>query len=363
MRVLFALAGAHRVQRGAEVAFQSIAQHMGQAGDDVTVLGSGPAIADRSYRYLRTKVVPRERFERFPSLPPIARTEYAWEELTFVPGVLRHARASHYDVTVACGYPYTNWALRLLRGHPRPKHVFVTQNGDWPARSKDGEFRLFSCDGLICTNPDYYEANRERWPSALIPNGIDTERFRPGSSERDRFGLPGDRPLVLMASALIDTKRVDEAIRVVAGHPDAMLVVAGDGPQRGAIDALAAELLPDRFRRMVVPSTEMPALYRSADAFLHLSLEEAFGNVYIEAAASGLPVVAHRSASTRWILGDDAHLVDTHDRERTVSALTEALAATPRTRCDASVRAVHERFGWEQIADQYRSFLAEVCEG
>ena len=362
MRVLFALAGAHRVQRGAEVAFESIAEHMSRAGDEVTVLGSGPDIPDRSYRYLRTRVVPRERFERFPNIPPIARTEYAWEELTFAPGVLRHVRPSQYDVTISCGYPYTNWALRLRRGHPRPKHVFVTQNGDWPAQSRDGEFRLFSCDGLICTNPDYYEANRARWRSTLIPNGIDIERFRPGRGERARFDLPEDRPLVLMASALIDTKRVDEAIRVVAGHPDAMLVVAGDGPQRDAIDALAAELLPDRFRRLVVPSTEMPALYRCADAFLHLSLEEAFGNVYIEAAASGLPVVAHRSASTCWILGDDAYLVDTLDRERTVSALTEALAV-PHDGPDAHVRAVHERFGWERIAEQYRSFLAEVCDG
>lgn len=362
MRVLFALAGAHRVQRGAEVAFESVAEHMARAGDDVTVLGSGPVIPDRSYRYLPTRVVPRERFEGFPRIPRVARTEYAWEELTFLPGILRHVRPSHYDVTVTCGYPYTNWALRLMRGRRGPKHVFVTQNGDWPARSNDGEFRFFSCDGLVCTNPDYYGANREQWPSALIPNGIDTDRFRPGPDEREGFDLPGDRPLVLMASALIDTKRVDEAIRVVAGHSDAMLVVAGDGPQRGPIDALAAELLPDRFRRMVVPSTQMPALYRSADAFLHLSLEEAFGNVYIEAAASGLPVVAHRSASTLWILGDDAHLVDTRNRDSTLSALTEALAAR-HVGSDARVREVHERFGWERIADQYHAFLTEICAG
>jgi glycosyltransferase involved in cell wall biosynthesis len=360
MRVLFALAGAHRVQRGAEVAFESIAEHMARAGDDVTVLGSGPAIAGRSYRYLGTRVVPRERFERFPHLPLIARTEYSWEELTFAPGVLRHVRASRPDVTVTCGYPYTSWALRLGSSHPRPKHVFVTQNGDWPARSQDGEFRFFRCDGLVCTNPDYYEANRERWHSALIPNGIDTERFLPGVQERARFGLPDDRPLVLMASALVETKRVDEAVRVVAGHPDAMLVVAGDGPQRDAIDALAAELLPDRFRRMVVPSNQMPALYRSADAFLHLSLEEAFGNVYIEAAASGLPVVAHRSASTQWILGENPLLVDTRDRHSTLSALTQSLAGS-RECPHARVREIHERFGWERIADRYREFLAEVC--
>jgi glycosyltransferase involved in cell wall biosynthesis len=358
VRVLFALAGAHRVRRGAEVAFESVAHQLGLAGEEVTLLGSGPALADRAYRYVGTRVVPRERFERFPRLPPVVRSEYSWEELTYVPGIVRHVRPSDFDVTVTCGYPYTNWALRAMGGR-RTKHVFVTQNGDWPARCDTREFRLFGCDGLVCTNPDYFEANRHRWRCALIPNGLDPARFRPGHPERQRFGLPTDRPIVLMASALIASKRVDEAVHVVARHPDAMLVVAGDGPQRGEIDALAGALLPDRFARMVVPGDAMPALYRSADAFLHLSFEEAFGNVYIEAAASGLPVVAHRSASTRWILGDEALLVDTQNRHETVAALDTALVTAPG---DLQKRAVgiHERFGWSVVAANYRDFLGEV---
>jgi glycosyltransferase involved in cell wall biosynthesis len=123
----------------------------------------------------------------------------------------------------------------------------VTQNGDWPAFSDSAEFRLFSCDGLVCTNPDYLERNERRWPSTLIPNGVDLERFKPGESDRRWLGLPPGRPVILMVSALIERKRVLEGIRAVAPL-EASLVVAGDGPLRQDAVVLARQLLPDRFR-------------------------------------------------------------------------------------------------------------------
>ena len=121
---------------------------------------------------------------------------------------LRRWRADA-DVTVTCGYPYTNWVLRSpVPGRRRPAHVFVTQNGDWPARERGGEYRFSSCDGLVCTNPVFFERNRERWFSELIPNGIDPARFHPGPADRAALGLPGDRPIVVMVSALTESKRV-----------------------------------------------------------------------------------------------------------------------------------------------------------
>src|SRR4029077_19427559 len=123
------------------------------------------------------------------------------------------------------------------------------------------------------------------------------------------FGLPEKGVIVLMVSALVESKRVLEGMRVVARIPDAMLVVAGDGPLRDQFDALGNELMPGRFRRLLLPSEQMPDLYRSADAFLHPTLHESFGNVYVEAMAVGLPVVAHDYEVTRWIFGDHPNLV------------------------------------------------------
>ena len=310
MRVLFALPGFHRIDRGAEIALISVANELAKAGDAVTLMGSGQARSGASYHFIHAASISRDRFGSFPSIPAL-RNDCAYEELTFVPDLLRKYRPSDYDVTLTCSYPFTNWVLRrpTIRGR-RPPHVFVTENGDWPAYSRQSEYRFFGCEGLVCTNPDFYERNRTRWHCRLIPNGVDCERFKPGADLRQSFGLPPGKLIVLMVSALIPSKRVDVGIEVISRIPEAHLVVAGNGPLAQTIEAIAANSLPGRFTLLSVPSEKMPALYRSADVFLHLSKEEAFGNVFLEAMASGLPVVAHDSPRVRWIVGDNQFLVD-----------------------------------------------------
>ena len=359
MNILFALPGLHRVERGAEIAFLSLAAELASGGDRVTLIGSGPAAGERPYRYLRAPSVSRERFERYPRVP-LLRGETAYEEASFLPGLLARYRPSEYDVTLTCSYPFTNWALRRpARGH-RPPHIFVTQNGDWPARDDRAEFRLFGCEGLICTNPDYFDDNRHRWRSALIPNGIAMRKFGLGSADRARFGIPPDVPVVLMVSALIASKRVADGVRAVSAIDGVHLVCAGDGPLRDQIDALARDLMPGRFSRVVVPARDMPALYRSADVFLHLSKSESFGNVYLEALGCGLPVVAHDVRRVRWIVNDCGYLVDTDDVAALRNALRAALTPQPGRVADRVARA--GEFDWSVIAARYRSFAGEVIE-
>src|SRR5216683_1427665 len=200
MKVLFALPGLHRYDRGAEIAFMSIARELAKAGDAVTLIGSGEPKPTTPYRFLRAPSLAREKFESFPTMP-ILRNEYAYEELTFLPGLYLNYRPSEYDVTLTCSYPFTNWMLRRSdRRGSRPPHVFVTQNGDWPAQAANSEYRLFDCEGLVCTNPDFYERNKSRWCCRIIPNGVDCDRFQPGAPQREEFGLPADRLIVLMVS-------------------------------------------------------------------------------------------------------------------------------------------------------------------
>lgn len=361
MRILFALPGLHKYERGAEVALNALATELAVGGDDVTIIGSGDPKPSQPYRFFRARSLQREGFEHFPSLP-VFRSETVYEEASFVPGLLRRYRPRDFDITATCSYPFTNWVLRrpAFRG-VRPPHVFITQNGDWPAQSEKSEYRLFGCEGLVCTNPDYYERNHLRWPSALIPNGIDVNRFRPGPPAREKFGLPESRPVILMVSALIPSKRVGDGILAVSKLPDAHLVVAGDGPLRDDIRRMADDLLPGRFTRVSVAGHEMPLLYRSADVFLHLSKEESFGNVYIEAMACGLPIVGHDTPRLRWIVGDDEFLTDTVDIAAVASRLTEARSAT-----EAQGQARIERsseFSWAKVAAKYREFFEQVISG
>jgi glycosyltransferase involved in cell wall biosynthesis len=353
MRLLFALPGFHRYDRGAEVALLSVARELAANGTPVTVAGSGPARPDAPYAYVQVPSIRRERFESLPAIPPF-RTETAWEDATFAFNLMRRVPLQDFDASVTCSFPFTHWALRR-NGSRGPAHVFVTQNGDWPAVSDRAEFRTFSCDGLVCTNPDYADRNRARWNCALIPNGVDIERFKPGAARREAFGLPVDRPVVLMVSALIESKRVLDGIRAVAALEDAFLVVAGDGPLRDEVARLAERLLPQRFLRVSLSADEMPDLYRSADVFLHLSMVESFGNVFLESWACGLPVVAHDSDRLRWILGDRHYLCDTTEPDQLGAALRAALSAGSK-----ASRAGVERYSWATIAEEYAAFLGEV---
>lgn len=359
MRVLIALPGLHRVNRGAEVALENVGRQLVARGAEVTLVGSGEAVPGRPYRYRRVPAMARERFTGFPSLAPLHH-EFMYEDLTFAPGLALAFDRSAVDVTMTCNYPYTSWALRAHRpGTDRPAHVYVTQNGDWPALGQAFPSRWFRCDGLVCTNPVFYERNKDRWRCALIPNGVDVHRFFPGPGERERFGLPAGGPVVLMVSALREGKRVDDGIRAVARTAEAHLVVAGDGPRRVEYEALAAKELPGRHTFVALPADEMPALYRSADAFLHMTRGESFGNVYIEAMRSGVPVVAHAEAVTEWITDGQAHLVDSTDLDAVARAIGEALRRDREPLVELA-QAVVGRFSWEAVGQAYHEFLAGV---
>jgi glycosyltransferase involved in cell wall biosynthesis len=353
MKLLFALSGFHKHERGAEVALMSVAEAMAASGDEVTLMGSGAARPGTSYDFKQVGSLSRENFENWPHFPPL-RSETTWEDATFAANLLRKYDPAKFDAVVTCAFPFTHWALRRPAAK-KPLQIFVTQNGDWPAFNNQSEYRTFSCDGLVCTNPDYFERNRAKWNCALIPNGVDIARFKPGKGDRNRFGFPGNKKIILMVSAFIESKRVLDGIRAVSNLPDAFLVVAGDGPLRDEAQALADALMPGRFQRVSLAAQDMPMLYQSADVFLHLSLLESFGNVFLEAWASGLPIVAHDTDRLRWILADYGHLRDTENEEQLVDALHTAIAS-PASGVTSGIK----RYAWTNVAQEYRSFISSL---
>jgi len=359
------LPGLGRVHRGAETACLELARGLLAFPDvKVTLFGTGTEVP-AGIEMIQANCVPRERFEGWPRIP-VLRNEACYEESMFIMSLMmrRAFRPQDFDIALHCTFPFTNWFLRRAEKRGGPRAVFVTQNGDWMCRAESREFRTFRSSAVVCTNPEYHERHRSRYRTALIPNGVDPTVFHPAplAGETRDPRIPVGMKVVLMVSAMIASKRVADGVRAVAGAPDAFLVIAGDGPEREEVRQLAAALMPGRHLLLgSVHRATMPALYRQADAFLHMSQDEPFGIVYLEAAASGLPVVAHDAPVPRWILGNCALLANTSNTEGVTVALRLALTSSVGRALGMSGRTrVLGGWTWAAQAAKYRDFFYSV---
>ena len=105
----------------------------------------------------------------------------------------------------------------------------------------------------------------------------------------------------------------------------------------------------------------MSALFRRANVFLHMSQIEPFGIVYLEAAATGLPIVAPDLETPRWILGDTSLYANPQDTSSIAAALCKAiLPETAEKLGDAARQRILDGWTWDAQASKYRDFIREL---
>jgi glycosyltransferase involved in cell wall biosynthesis len=170
-------------------------------------------------------------------------------------------------------------------------------------------------------------------------NGLDLDRLRPGTAEdrrreRAAFGLPDDAFVMMTASRLAAWKRVDRAIRALpkvrAWVPGAVLLVVGDGEERGRLQALARELRVADAVRFVgaVPQADVMRHMHASDVFLAIADLSNVGNPLLEAMSCGMCVVAIDAGDTRDLIVDNqtGRLVDNSQRSGFVKPMEDRLA-------------------------------------
>ena len=142
-----------------------------------------------------------------------------------------------------------------------------------------------------------------------LPRGIDIARFDPAHRDdglRREWGIAGPGLAVIHVGRIAAEKNLDLAVRAFrrlqSERPDARFVWVGDGPARAAL----ADANPDFVFRGVQRDDALARHFASADLFLFPSLSETFGNVTLEAMASGLPIVAYDYGAAREHLRDAA---------------------------------------------------------
>jgi glycosyltransferase involved in cell wall biosynthesis len=172
----------------------------------------------------------------------------------------------------------------------------------------------------------------------LIHHGFDFAAFHPdeagASAMRRKYGLDNDRPIIGVVARYERIKGLDHVIaafqRLLADYPKARLVLANArGQHAGPVRRLLRTLPEGRFTE--IPFEEqMPALYKTFDVFVHVPIRphlEAFGQVYVEAMAAGVPCVCTIAgvAGEFVVDGENAIVVPSEDSDRLHRALARIL--------------------------------------
>ncbi|HSK41404.1 MAG TPA: glycosyltransferase family 4 protein [Arenibaculum sp.] len=213
----------------------------------------------------------------------------------------------------------------------------------------------------------------------LIPNGIDTSRFSPGVRDPAlvaRYGLAG-KTVLLGVGRLIERKGFDRAITALAllrhARPDLCYLIVGTGPYRDRLERIAGEA---GVRERVVfagsvPDPLLPAHYRLADLFVLPNRElpdgdtEGFGLVYLEANASGKPVVAGRAGGVAEVVLDGINglAVDGGDAHAVAAAVDRLLSDRDLyDRLTRNALQLAAQADWRSRADRFRRLSRRLVE-
>lgn len=218
-----------------------------------------------------------------------------------------------------------------------------------------------------------YGVQRDR--IAVIPAGVDLERFQPVGDRREarrRLGLPLARPVLLTVRRLAERMGLDrllEAMELVARRvPDALLLIGGDGPLRGVLDEQARRLGLGAWVRFLgaVPDPQLPAYLTLADVVVVPSRAlEGFGLATLEALACGTPVVGTPTPATSGLLsGLEPGLVCEDFAAPTLAAkLVEALLGPAWLPSRAACRSFAERYGWDRVVPRVEAVFHEALGG
>jgi glycosyltransferase involved in cell wall biosynthesis len=176
-----------------------------------------------------------------------------------------------------------------------------------------------------------------------LRNGVDLDLFRPPLERK-----PNELFTLLTVGHLVPVKGQELIIHALALLPGVCLKLAGDGPERKRLEALARELgVETRVQFLgAVPQSDLAALYGAADASVLASSREGWANVLLESMACGTPVVASRVYGTPEVVAAPAAGVLM--QERSAQGVADAVNALRRHYPDrAATRRYAERFSWD----------------
>jgi len=206
---------------------------------------------------------------------------------------------------------------------------------------------------------------RPKQQITTIPHGVNTHQFAQAKIA-DNLKLP--RPIFVTVSALSPQRRggethknIDSTIKAIAKLKQGSLLLIGDGPDKPRIDKLAKNLLgKSHYQNISVSHNIIQNYYHASDVFtLASSASEAFGIVYLEALASGLPVVTLNDSLRRQIVGPaGVYINNPQDSNEYSRGLKIAL----ETNWGNKPQVQAQKYSWAKIIPQYQKLFKNLLK-
>ncbi|MEK9278531.1 MULTISPECIES: glycosyltransferase family 4 protein [unclassified Bradyrhizobium] len=244
----------------------------------------------------------------------------------------------------------------------------------WPVRAADIVMGSLGFFNFITLNSQHMQGEYARYPASYrsrmkhVAHGFDDKSLDlPKRIARQRFSLPLDHALLGCAARLHPHKRLDAAIRLLAGEPSWHLALAGQGPDEERLRLLADELkVSDRLHFVgEISPQEMAGFLACLDVFVFPTQAETFGLAAVEAASAGVPSVVSDLAVLREVLSVDgkpaALFVDAADNAKLSAAVSRILtdkALSNELRQNA--KGLRSRYSVETMVDEYVQILEQA---
>ena len=301
---------------------------------------------------------------KFRLLPAIGGPLNAWAMGTAVLPLVRalHAEAPFDVIDAQFFYPDGPSAVRIARALGLPSSI-KARGADvhmWGRRwGTAGQVRRAAreASGLLAVSEglaeDLAALGAPRARIGIHRTGLDRTVFQPRDRARSRaaLGLAEDVPVLACVGALIPRKGQALAIAALAELPaDAVLLIAGIGPDEGSLRRQTADLgLTERVRFLgAVPNGDLPGVLSAADVFVLPSASEGLANAWVEALACGTPVVTTPLPGAREIIVAEAQGRLVEREPGAIAAAVRAILADPPDRLEVTAGVAD--FSWEANA-------------
>lgn len=217
-------------------------------------------------------------------------------------------------------------------------------------------------------------------PSKAIHLGIEPSIFNPKTSKkkaREELDLPRNKKIILWNGAIAPHKDLFTFLRgcstlIKRKNMDPIIYIKGRGVNESYLKEIKSFIRKNNGLKEKIkmdtswwPYSKLPLLYRASDVFVHTSLHENFGMVFLEAMATGTPVIAANSTTPKEVLGNSALLFKPKNHEELTEKLLKVLEEEKiqKELSKKGLKRVRDKgFTWEKIAKEYRALYKRVLD-